>query len=43
MARDKERRDALTLSVGESKGEKPTWNARCKWEDNIKMGLKEVI
>jgi hypothetical protein len=35
-------RDILTLLVGKPKGTNLLWRHRCKWEHNIKMGLKEI-
>ena len=28
--------------VGKSEGKRPLGRPRCRWEDNIKMGLQEV-
>jgi len=28
--------------LGKPEGKRPLWRPRCRWEDNIKMGLQEV-
>ena len=37
-----ERRGAYRVLVGKSEGKMPLGRPRRRWEDNIKMGLKEV-
>ena len=37
-----ERRGVYTLLVGEPEGKRPLGRPRRRWEDNIKMDLKEV-
>ena len=36
------KRGAYRTVVGSSDGRKPLERLRCRWEDNIKMGLQEV-
>jgi hypothetical protein len=40
VAPEEERRDTLTLLVGKPKETNTLEMDRCKWENNIKMGLK---
>ena len=35
-------RNAYRLLVGKPEGKKPLGRPRCRWEDNIKMDLREV-
>jgi hypothetical protein len=35
-----ERRVAYRVLVGQSEKKRPLRRSRCRWEDNIKMGLK---
>jgi hypothetical protein len=37
-----DRRDAYRVLVGLPEGRRPLGRPRCRWEDNIKMDLKEV-
>ena len=37
-----ERRDVYRILLEKSEGKKPLGRSRRKWEDNIKMGLREV-
>ena len=37
-----ERRGVYRILVGKSEGKRPLGRSRCRWEDNIKMGLLEV-
>ena len=37
-----ERRGAFRTSVGKSEGRRPLGRPRRRWEDNIKMDLREV-
>jgi hypothetical protein len=42
MARMGERRGAYRALVGKPEGRRPLGRPRCRWEDNIKMNLREV-
>jgi hypothetical protein len=42
VARMEERRVAYRVLVGKSEGKRPLGRPRRRWEDNIKMDLKEV-
>jgi hypothetical protein len=42
VARMGERRGAYKALVGKPEGRKPLGRPRCRWEDNIKMDLREV-
>jgi hypothetical protein len=35
-------RSGYKTSVGESEGKRPHGILRCRWEDNIKMDLREI-
>jgi len=37
-----ERRGVYRILVGKPEGKRPLGKTRCRWEDNIKMGLQEV-
>jgi hypothetical protein len=37
-----ERRGAYRVLVGKPEGRRPLGRPRCRWEDNIKMDLREV-
>jgi hypothetical protein len=37
-----EKRNAYMLLVGKPEGRIPLGRPRCMWEDNIKMGLREI-
>jgi hypothetical protein len=36
-----EKRNAYRVLVGKAEGKRPLERPRCRWEDNIKMDLKE--
>jgi hypothetical protein len=38
----RERRGVYRVLVGTPDGRRPHRNPRCRWEDNIKMGLQEM-
>jgi hypothetical protein len=42
VARMGEKRNAYRLLVGKPEGKKPPGRPRCRWVDNIRMGLVEV-
>ena len=42
MARMWEGRGVHRVLVGKSEGKRPLGRPRCRWEDNIKMDLREV-
>jgi hypothetical protein len=42
VARVGEGRDVYRFLVGRSEGKRPLGRPRRRWEDNIKMGLKEI-
>jgi hypothetical protein len=42
VARTGERRGAYRDLVGKPEGRRPLERPRCRWEDNIKMDLREV-
>jgi hypothetical protein len=42
VARMGERRGAYRALVGKPEGRRPLWRPRRRWEDNIKMDLREV-
>ena len=42
VARMGERRGVYRVLVGKPEGKRPLWRLRRRWEDNIKMDLKEV-
>jgi hypothetical protein len=35
-------KNACNILVGKPKGKRPLGRHRCRWEDNIKMDLKEI-
>jgi hypothetical protein len=37
------KRDAYRILVGKPKGKRPLGRRRHRWEDNIKMGLREIV
>jgi 3-oxoacyl-ACP reductase-like protein len=37
-----ERREVYRVLVGKSEGKRPLGRPRCRWEDNIKMGLQAM-
>jgi hypothetical protein len=42
VARMEEMRNAYNILVGKPKGNRPLRTFRCRWEDNIRMDLREV-
>jgi hypothetical protein len=42
IARMGEFRNACKILVGKPEGKRPLGRPRCRWEDNIKMGLREI-
>ena len=42
MARLKKRTDAYSVLVGKPEGNRPLGRPRRRWEDNIKIDLKEI-
>jgi hypothetical protein len=40
--RYRQKRNGYKISVGNPKGKIPFWTAMYKWEDNIKIDLKEA-
>jgi hypothetical protein len=42
VARMKERRGVYSVFVGNSKGKRPLGRRRHRWEDNIKLDLREI-
>jgi hypothetical protein len=43
VARMGEDREAHRVLVGKPEGKRPLGRPRCRWEDNIKMDLQEVV
>jgi hypothetical protein len=41
VARMGEKRNAYKILVGKPEGKRPLGRSRCKWEDDIKMDLRE--
>jgi hypothetical protein len=37
-----EKRNAYRISVGKLEGKRPLGRPRCRWEDNIRMELREM-
>jgi hypothetical protein len=37
-----EMRNAYRMLVGKPEGKRPLGRSRCKWEDNIRMDLREI-
>jgi hypothetical protein len=37
-----DKRKAYRISVGMSEGKRPLGRPRCRWVDNIKIGLREI-
>jgi hypothetical protein len=37
-----EKRNAYRILVGKPEGKRPLGRPRCKWVDNIKLGLREI-
>jgi hypothetical protein len=42
VARIRERRNAYRVSVGKPERKRPLGITKCRWEDNIKMGLRKI-
>jgi hypothetical protein len=42
VARVREKRGVYRVLVGKREGKRPLGRLRCRWEDNIKMDLREV-
>jgi len=42
LARTGEERDVYRILVGRTEEKRPLGRPRCRWEDNIKMDLKET-
>ena len=42
VARLEEGRNALKILTGKPTGKRPLGSDRCRWEDNIRMDLKEM-
>ena len=42
VARTEHSRNAYRVLVGKPKGKRPLWSPRHRWEDNIRMDLREV-
>jgi hypothetical protein len=36
-------RNAYKVLVGKPEGERPVGRPRCRWEDNIRIDLREVV
>ena len=43
VARMGERRGVYRVLVGKPKGKRPLGRPRCRWENNIKMELQEMV
>ena len=42
VVRMEERRSAFKILTGTPAGKRPLGKSRCRWEDNIRMDLKEI-
>jgi hypothetical protein len=42
IARVGEMRNACNILVGKPEGQRPLGRPRCRWEDNIRMDLREM-
>jgi len=42
VAREEEKKGVYRVLVGKPEEKKPLWRPRLRWEDNIKMDLREV-
>jgi hypothetical protein len=42
VARKEKKRKVYRISVGKPEGARPLGRPRCRWEDNIKMDLREI-
>jgi hypothetical protein len=38
-----EKRNACRILVGKPEGKRPVGRLRCRWVDNIKIDLKEIV
>jgi hypothetical protein len=36
------KRNAYRILVGKPEGKRPLGRPRCRWEDNVRMGLREI-
>ena len=43
VARMVDKRDVYSILVGKRGGKRPLGRPRCRWEDNIKMDIQEVV
>jgi hypothetical protein len=43
VARKGEIRNAYRILIGKPEGKRPLGNSRHRWEDNIKMDLREIV
>ena len=43
VARMEEGRSAFKILTGKPTGKRPLGRPRCRWEDNIKMELEEIV
>jgi hypothetical protein len=41
-SRHGEKRNAYRILVGKAEGKRPLGRAKCRWEDDIKIGLREI-
>jgi hypothetical protein len=37
-----EKRDVYMVLMGKPEGKRPLGRSRCRWEDNVKMGFREI-
>jgi hypothetical protein len=42
VARMGEMRNAYEIFVGKPRGKRPLGRPKCRWEDNIRIGLREI-
>jgi len=43
VERVRKTRGTYSVLVGKPEGKRPLGRPMCRWEDNIKMGLKEIV
>jgi len=43
VARMLEMRNAYNILVGKPEGKSPFWRTRRRWEDNIRMDVREIL